>query len=174
MLEDDITASARKLKSDILKCDMLLIGIGGEWNRSPDPAFDADSLDRAYNKLADIIKNVNYFVVTSCEDGLIYRSNIDKERLTAPLYDGDNGETQWNRYNSWLQSTLNRNLVILELGEGFASPDFMRWPFEKITFINNKAKFYRVNLKFPNIPENISDKSTAIRYNSVEFVNIYD
>ena len=49
------------------------------------------------------------------------------------------------RYLSWQAGTVNRTLTILELGEGFASPTVMRWPFEKIIFFNRKALLYRVN-----------------------------
>ena len=45
----------------------------------------------------------------------------------------------WKRYLSWQAGTVNRTLTILELGEGFASPTVMRWPFEKIIFFNRKV-----------------------------------
>ena len=132
-----------RFKNDIEDCDMLLIGLGSEW-KSAD-AGDYAALDK-----------------------LLAKHNT--KRITAPFFEQDDGEAQWNLYNKWLQSTLNKKLVIVELGEGFASPNFMRWPFENITFINNKAFFYRVNEKLPNVPENIKDKSCPIKENSVEFV----
>ena len=51
--------------------------------------------------------------------------------------------------------TLNRKLLLLELGEGFEAPGFIRWPFENITFINNKAKLYRIHAKLSKIHMNI-------------------
>ncbi len=150
-----------RFKNDIEDCDMLLIGLGSEWK-------SADTGD--YAALDKLLAKHNYFVVTSCDDGAIMNSTINTKRITAPFFEQDDGEAQWNLYNKWLQSTLNKKLVIVELGEGFASPNFMRWPFENITFINNKAFFYRVNEKLPNVPENITDKSCPIKENSVEFV----
>lgn len=149
------------IKAAIEDCEMLLVGLGSEWK-------SATSDD--YTALNTILGNHNYFVITSCDDGAIMNSPINKKRITAPFYQQDDGEDQWKLYNRWLQATLNRRLVIVELGEGFASPNFMRWPFENITFINNKAFFYRINGKLPNVPENIKDKSCAIKENSVEFV----
>lgn len=42
----------------------------------------------------------------------------------------------WNAYTRWLSGTLNRKLVVLELGEGFQTPTVIRWPFEKTVFFN--------------------------------------
>ena len=45
------------------------------------------------------------------------------------------------RYMKWQTGTINRSLVILELGEGFATPTVMRWPFEKIIYFNRKSDY---------------------------------
>ncbi len=156
------------LKADITDCEMLLIGIGDEWKCNAQT--DSEKIIDIYNMLNDYLGKKNYFIVTSCDDGLIYKSNLNKKRITAPFFEQEKGEEQWNFYNRWLQSTLNHRLLLLELGEGFASPNFMRWPFENITFINNKAKLYRVHAKLPNIADNIRDKAVSVKENSVEFL----
>lgn len=151
-----------KLKNEIENCEMILIGIGSEWN-------DVKSED--YDALEIFLGKKNYFIVTSCENGHIRSSRLNAKRITAPFYDGDEGEHQWNFYNQWLQSTLNHRLLLLELGEGFMSPNLIRWPFENITFVNNKAKLYRINATFPNVPDNIKECSTAVKENSYSFMS---
>ncbi len=37
-----------------------------------------------YNRLCDLIKDKNYYVLTTNADDVIYKSNIDKERIVAP------------------------------------------------------------------------------------------
>ena len=36
---------------------------------------------------------------------------------------------QWQAYTRWLAGTLNKELLILELGVGFGTPTVIRWPF---------------------------------------------
>ena len=74
------------------------------------------------------------------------------------------------RYLSWQAGTVNRTLTILELGEGFASPTVMRWPFEKIIFFNRKALLYRVNEEFYQIPREVQERSIPVHGNSLEWI----
>lgn len=76
----------------------------------------------------------------------------------------------WERYTRWLQRTLNKKLVILELGEGFRTPTVMRWPFEKIVYLNHRAHFIRVNETFPQTGEEIKEKAISLNMNSVDFL----
>ncbi len=77
---------------------------------------------------------------------------------------------QWRRYTMWLQGTLNKNVCILELGEGFRYPTVIRWPFEKVTNLNRKAVLVRVNGTFPQISKEISDRAFSCNMNSLEFL----
>lgn len=191
-----------------------------------------------YNKLFNGIKGREYFVVTTCTDDIIYYSDFDRKKITAPcgsisrlqcschmeegkgiadcsdilnqIYQslndmGDNIEIdrikniipecsecgkeltfnvrvdenynengyieQWNQYTKWLQRTLNRQLVLLELGVDFSVPTVIRWPFEKIAMINYKASLYRINKKLPQLPEEMKDKGFSINDNSFDYIN---
>lgn len=77
---------------------------------------------------------------------------------------------QWELYNKWLQGTLNKKLLIIELGEGFLLPNVMRWPFERIAFLNNKAKLYRVNELFPQLDEKLGNKGIPFKISAKEFL----
>lgn len=75
---------------------------------------------------------------------------------------------QWNKYTRWLGCTLNRKLVILELGVGFQYPQVIRFPFEKTAFYNLKSAFVRVNSKFPQLPPELSQRGVSIAKIPVE------
>ncbi|PNV62094.1 hypothetical protein C0033_10595 [Clostridium sp. chh4-2] len=78
---------------------------------------------------------------------------------------------QWSVYTKWLTGTLNKKLVILELGVGFQTPTVVRWPFEKTAFFNQKSYMYRINEKFSQITEELKGRAEGIAENSVEFIN---
>ena len=42
---------------------------------------------------------------------------------------------QWQAYTRWLAGTLNRELLILELGVGFGTPTVIRWPLRRRHFL---------------------------------------
>ena len=77
---------------------------------------------------------------------------------------------QWNHYQRWLSCTLNRKLCILELGAGFEYPQVMRWPFEKVTVYNRKSHLIRVGTRFPQIPEEISERGISVPESPVQFL----
>jgi len=76
----------------------------------------------------------------------------------------------WDIYKKYLTNTLNSNLLVLELGVGLEYPTVIRWPFEKVTFINKKAHLIRVHERlYQHIPE-IEDKTESIKMNSVNYI----
>ena len=52
----------------------------------------------------------------------------------------------------WLQGTLHKKLVILELGAGMKYPDILRFPFERMVYFNKKAELIRVHDKLYQLP----------------------
>jgi len=77
---------------------------------------------------------------------------------------------QWQRYTRWLAMTMNRELLVLELGEGFQVPTVIRWPFEKTVFFNRKSHMYRVHQSLSQVTEEIGDRAAAVPENSVEWI----
>lgn len=77
---------------------------------------------------------------------------------------------QWQFYTKWLQGTLNRRLLVLELGVGMRFPSVIRWPFEKIAYFNNKAFFIRVNEKLYQLTEELSGKGCGIPKNAIAWL----
>lgn len=77
---------------------------------------------------------------------------------------------KWDFYNKWLAGTLNKNLTILELGSDFKYASIIRWPFEKITLINNKASLIRVNDMFPQGTPELKDKVVSLKLDVETFI----
>lgn len=84
-------------------------------------------------------------------------------------YSEEGYREKWDSYMSWLQKTLNKKLVMVELGEGFDTPTVIRWPFEKVAAVNNKATLIRVNDKFWQISEDIEAKTTSVKMSGIDF-----
>lgn len=107
----------------------------------------------------------------SCKKPLI--TNI-RDRETKQVYVEEGYLKQWNKYTKWIQGTLNKKLLVLELGEGFEQPELFRWPFEKIVYINDKAKLIRVHKSLSQIQEELKEKAIAVPIHSKEFLNTKD
>lgn len=76
---------------------------------------------------------------------------------------------QWRAYTAWLATTVNRPLLVLELGEGFQTPTVIRWPFEKTVRFNQKSCFYRVNETFAQLAQGADKRSVSVSENSVDW-----
>lgn len=70
----------------------------------------------------------------------------------------------------WLSGTLNKKLLILELGVGFQNPGVVRFAFEKTAYFNQKARMYRVNQTFAQITEELQGKAVSVQVNSAEWI----
>ncbi len=149
---------------------MVLIGIGKGFSKG----HDNDKLVEYYNKLVDFLAEKDYFVVNISNENNIKKSNFDMTKVAIPLDEDvpeEDNEKQWNEYTKWLQQTLNKDLFLLELGVGFDMPTMVRWPFEKIAKLNNKAFLYRVNENFPQLPDDIGDKGESVKMTVGEFLD---
>ena len=203
----------------IKEAQKVLIGIGKEWalrddekdirfRHLSDPA--QSELMEAYKSLYELIKEKDYYIVTTLTDGAVYEMPFDKNRIVAPCgnihwrqcskactkdiweesevpddvcphckapltgntikaetYIEEGYLPRWKDYMKWQAGTINRSLVILELGEGFATPTVMRWPFEKIIYFNRKSRLYRINESFYQLPKEAEERGVSVHENSV-------
>lgn len=90
--------------------------------------------------------------------------------VTAEHYLEEGYLGQWKAYQDFLAGTLNRELLILELGAGFDYPSVIRWPFEKTVYLNRKAFMYRVHHSLSQLTGQIRERAEQICVNSVDFV----
>lgn len=77
---------------------------------------------------------------------------------------------QWSIYTKWLQGTLNRKVCILELGAGMRYPSVIRWPFEKVTFLNQKASLIRVHQHLYQLTEEIGNRGISVEEDPIDFL----
>ena len=77
---------------------------------------------------------------------------------------------KWSLYMKWLQGTVNRKLLILELGVGLELPSVIRWPFEKVAFYNQKSYFCRVHEKLYHLTAELNGKGCGISKNAIEWL----
>ena len=211
-----------EVREKIKEAQKVLIGIGKEWalrddekdirfRHLSDPA--QSDLKAAYEALYDLIKEKDYYIVTTLTDGAVYEMPFDKNRIVAPCGNihwrqcskactkdiWEEGEVpddicphckapltgntlkaetyieegylpRWKDYMKWQTGTINRSLVILELGEGFSTPTVMRWPFEKIIYFNQKSKLYRINENFYQLPKEAEKRGVSVHENSVRWM----
>lgn len=155
------------------EAEMVVIGVGIQLQNTN------METDRQLNGLIDfysrLLAQKNYFMITAFEKDIFAGSSFDRKRVVHPLLINeevpDNIERkQWDLYNKWLSATLNRRLLLVELGEGFRHPNLFRWPFEKINYINRKSKFYRVHDTFCQLPENICDRAVGVPVHAKTFL----
>lgn len=90
--------------------------------------------------------------------------------LEAETYIEEGYLPRWEAYKQWQTETLNRRLVILELGEGFKIPTVIRWPFEKIAFFNQKSAFFRIHKSLSQIPKEVEERAWGIGEDSLEWI----
>ena len=155
------------LIDDIKSADYVLFGLGKEIYSSDDTEI-YDNL----KKLFASMEHVNYFIVSTDKAGTIRNCGLNERRIVCPVNENnaEEEEKQWDFYNKWLSSSLAKKLVIVELGEDFSNPHVIRWPFERIVMINQKAKMYRVHSTFYQIPKEIGDRACAFEMNGAQFI----
>ena len=171
----------QKVLDRIKSSMMVLVGIGTEISEKH---HTREELLAFYQEIAGAVKGKFYFVVTLNTDDLIYEAGFDPSLIVAPCgsdrtgnvitnghYDESGYLPQWKAYQTWLGNTLNRELVILELGEGFATPTVMRWPFEKTVYFNKKAELVRVHSKFAQVPPELTERSITLSKDPVLLLN---
>ena len=91
-------------------------------------------------------------------------------QISAPEYREEGYLPQWQTYTRWLMGTLNRKLCILELGVGMQFLQIIRFPFEKVAYVNQKAYFYRVHSRLYQLTEELKEKGVSVPQNPVDFL----
>lgn len=250
----------KELEEILQDAEMLLVGIGEEFGRADElrsneayaemcrqaanedaqwavPYFNRrflkkdEQLMEAYRKLGELLQGKNYFVITTCMDGLIETAGLRNDRVTTPCgsynrlqcgrgcagsviptdhdfteiletiikggkewnaidrpccricgapmeyntlyaehYMEEGYEKSWHTYMKWLQSTLNRRLCILELGADMMFAGVLRFRFEKMISLNQKAKLLRVHGRLHQLPAEIAERGMGISQNAVDFM----
>ena len=176
----------KMISNDIDTYDSILFGFGTELFK-----YKNEQINDVLDNLAEYLEHKNYFIISSVKDETLRNSKLNQKRIVCPYLgegqnvddsttneniigtDGNeenkiNEDKQWDLYNKWLSGTLAKKLLVIELGEGFNNPNLIKWPFERIVMINEKAHFYRIHSMFYQIPPEIKDKSVTYKYDAYE------
>ena len=103
-------------------------------------------------------------VCPHCGRPLVF-NNVDASKYIEDEYLG-----RWAVYRKWLQGTVNKAVCLLEIGVGMKYPTVIRWPFEKITYYNQKAELFRIHSRLYQVTEEISGRGYGICRRPEEFL----
>ena len=146
--------------------EKILVGIGSEWKKKE--GAEEEEILHAAEQLKKFLDGKDYYMITSLADEDAKRLPFDAGHIAVP-HSVSFTEENWKSYTLWLSCTLNRNTVLLELGENYKDPSLIRWPFEKTAMLNNKAYLFRVHKIFSQVPEELAGKSCPVAESSVKF-----
>ena len=189
--------------------------------------------DTTYQKLYSLIKDKDYFVMTTNVDGLFVQNKFSKDRIytpqgsfsrvqcmractdetwdakpiideilphiepttqevndlscipSCPRCGGDmfmnvrGGswfidrpyKSQAAALNNWINNTIDKRLVVLDIGTGMNTPGVVRWPAENIIRQHPNGSLIRINLNDSEVPEEILSKSISIKGDISEFMS---
>lgn len=77
---------------------------------------------------------------------------------------------QWAKYKTWLQSTINRRLCMIEIGVGMQFPSVIRWAFDKLAYYNQKAEFYRIHSTLYQHTKENGERGYSVKEHGLEFL----
>lgn len=77
---------------------------------------------------------------------------------------------QWSQYKTWLQSTINRRLCMVELGVGMQFPSVIRWAYDKLAYYNQKAEFYRIHSTLYQHTKENGERGYSVKEHGLDFL----
>ena len=129
------TEAEKILREKLGSAEKILVGIGSEWKKKE--GAEEEEILHAAEQLKKFLDGKDYYMITSLADEDAKRLPFDAGHIAVP-HSVSFTEENWKSYTLWLSCTLNRNTVLLELGENYKDPSLIRWPFEKTAMLNNK------------------------------------
>lgn len=58
-----------------------------------------------------------------------------------------------------VERAKDKNLVLIEIGVGYNTPSIIKFPFEKMTYFNDKTNLIRINKHFATCDREIEQKT---------------
>lgn len=74
----------------------------------------------------------------------------------------ENGRRNWEQ---WLTNNRGKKILSVDIGSGFNTPMWVRWPLEEITSRNPENRLIRLNRDQPEVPKQIENQSIPFREN---------
>lgn len=111
-----------------------------------------------------MISDSKKFICPHCGSKVVFN------RLPLEKYNEGGYMEAWEEYNRWLQSTINKRLLIIELGVDMSYPTVIRFATEKLCFFNQKSKMYRVHESLAFATPEIKDRCECIMQDPLLFM----
>lgn len=79
-------------------------------------------------------------------------------------------EKQAESFSRWIDRSRNSRLLVIEVGAGFNTPSVVRWPMELIVHTLPRAHLVRVNLRWHQVPEVISNRALPLQCRAIDAI----
>lgn len=86
------------------------------------------------------------------------------------MYSFCNWYKQSNQYETFLDRLKDKNVVLLEIGVGFNTPEIIRFPFEQMTYNDLNTTLIRINKDYPMTMLEISNKTISFDEDTNEVI----
>lgn len=99
------------------------------------------------------------------------RMNVNL-RCDQYFVEDDHWHLSQDNYVNFLENTGKKKVLFLEFGVGFNTPGIIRFPFEKMTFMNNRTRLIRFNREYSKVPMEIKSKSIEVKGDIDEVIKL--
>lgn len=114
----------------------------------------------------ETIDDTDFPVCNSCKSKLVFNN------ILAKNYNENGYIEKFEEYKKWLQTTINKKLVIIELSVGMRYPTVIRLPFDKVCMYNQKCSFYRINDNLYQHTKENSERGISVNMSGADFLNM--
>nr|WP_318088170.1 hypothetical protein [Mesomycoplasma ovipneumoniae] len=101
---------------------------------------------------------VDYNLLPKCPECNAFLE-INKRISFKGMVEDQNFDNQKANYNNFIEQNKDKNLVFLEIGVGFTTPQLIKLPFQEMTKKFKNAKYLVINQKKYRTNKDILEKS---------------
>lgn len=75
-----------------------------------------------------------------------------------------------HRYDEFILKNKDKKILFLELGVGFSTPVWIKYPFIQMTYQNKNAKYICIDYSNPYVPNEIKNQSYSVKDNIEKYI----
>lgn len=91
-----------------------------------------------------------------CGEEMTLQLRVDDYYVEDTLY-----QEEYKRYVEFTTKMRNQKVLLIEIGVGYNTPGIIKYPFERLTYLNNNTKLVRMNKDYSEVPKEIKEKSIS-------------